>query len=163
MVRAGTTLTFRVEGQTGGFSIRDAPQVRAQTANALTPFVYLISLTLTSGSAGAILTDPSQWLNWRYSAVIVIKTRTDHRSIDDVRSIIAGAFYAGAGAMPSVALESESAGPGYTETPWENPLSGLFDSLTTTTVIIVAGLAGIVYLIAYGPNVGSIARAVPRV
>jgi len=156
MVKANTAITVEVVGQTGGWLPIDDTALRAGVLNRLTPFFDVLSCTITRGSLLANVLD-FQWFHWSYSAVIVIKTRVDHGDPDDIRSIIAGVFYDQGGAMPTVTLRSfgETQGPGVTQTG-----PGLLDLLTGSTAVLVVGVVLLVYVVAYGPNVGAVARAV---
>jgi len=156
MVAADSVLTLEVQGQTGGWIPTDDTALRAGVLNRLTPYFDVISATITRGSTVANILD-FQWFHWNYKAVIAIKTRIGYASPDDVRSIVASAFYNAGGAMPSVSIRSlgVTQGPGVEQ---EGPsLGGLFAG---TTAIVVLGLVGLVYVIAYAPNVRDVARAV---
>jgi len=156
MVRANTTITIDIVGQTGGWLPIDDTALRAGVLNALTPFFDVLSFTITRGSLISNVLD-FQWFHWNYGAVLVIKTRVDHNDPDDIRSIVAGVFYDQGGAMPTVTLRTfgETQGPGVSQTGL-----GLLDLLTGSTVLLVVGAALLVYVVAYGPNVAPIARAV---
>ena len=156
MVQPNTTITIDIEGQTGGWLPIDDTDLRAGVLNALTPFVDVLGLTITRGSLLSNVLD-FQWFHWNYSAVLTVRTRLGYADADDLRSIVAGIFYDRGGAMPTVTLRTfgESQGPGVTQTGL-----GLLELLTGTTALVVLGVVGLVYVVAYGPNVGPIVRAV---
>jgi hypothetical protein len=156
MVAADSVLTLEAQGQTGGWIPTDDTALRAGVLNRLTPFFDVLGATITRGSTVANILD-FQWFHWQYKAIVTIKTRIGYASPDDVRSIVGSAFYQAGGAMPSITIRSlgETQGPGIEQ---EGPsLGGLF---TGTTAVIVLGLVGLVYVIAYAPNVRDVARAV---
>jgi len=156
MVAADSVLTLEVQGQTGGWVPTDDTGLRAGVLNRLTPYFDVLGATITRGSTLSNILD-FQWFHWQYKAVLTIKTRIGYASPDDVRSIVAAAFYNAGGAMPSVSIRSlgETQGPGVEQTGL-----GLGGLLTGSTALIVVGLVGLVYVIAYAPNVRDVARAV---
>jgi len=156
VVAPNTVLTIDVQGQTGGWLPTDDTALRAGVLNMLTPYFDIIGATITRGSMLANVLD-FQWYHWNYSAVLTLKTRVGYASADDVRGIVAHAFYAAGGAMPSVSVRNvgESQGPGINQEGL-----GLGGLLAGSTFVVVAALAALIYVIAYAPNVGSVARAV---
>lgn len=178
MVPAGSVLVFDVVGTTGGYLPIDDTDLRSGVNNQLTPLVDVLGNTITRGSTLSNILD-LQWLHWNYTAQVTIKTRLVYGDADDIRSIIAGVFYNTAKAMPSVTIRTlnESQGPGVVTTGISSEAlgellasiregSGLNDLSRGAQLVglaLIAGIIGIVYLVAHGPNVGAIARAVPRV
>lgn len=156
MVRADSVLTLQVEGQTGGWVPIDDTALRAGVLNRLTPYFDVIGATITRGSLLSNILD-FQWFHWQYSAIVTIKTRVGYASADDVRSIVASAFYNTGGAMPSISISSlgETQGSGVEQSGLG--LGGLFAG---STALIVALAVGLVLVVAYAPNVRDVARAV---
>jgi len=160
MVRADTTLTFDIEGTTGGWLPIDDTDLRSGVANALTPFVDVLEVAITRGSFLANVIDV-QWWHWNYRAVVTLRTRSAYADADDIRSVVAGVFYQAAGAMPSVTVRSfgEAQGAGVTQTS-APAVRAFLNALTGTGVLLLVAVVGLVWIVAYGPNVGSVARAV---
>jgi hypothetical protein len=156
MVPANSVLVLDIEGQTGGWLPVDDTGLRAGVLDRLTPFFHVLGLTISRGSTVSNILD-FQWYHWNYSAVLTIKTRIGYATADDARSIVASAFYSAGGSMPSVTIRSlgESQAPGF-----EQSGLNLAELLTGSTLVLVLGLAALVYVIAYAPNVRDVARAV---
>jgi hypothetical protein len=172
VVKANSTITFTVNGVTQGYIPVTAKDVHASVADRLSLYFDVIALTITPPN-WVKSTIGFDWLHWPYSSSVTIKTRVDHGDIDDVRSVIANAYYLSAGAMPSVSVPAlgESQGPA-TESH-----TGLGEVLATIEkkakeaakqfeqyeMIIVLGVIGVVALIMFSPAGKAGARSLGNV
>lgn len=160
MIPAGTALSFRVDGGvTQGWwtSITQAPdEVRSRVIAALVPFVSPMNVTITPTTHISLgITD------WNYSAVVTVRTKSDHAKAEDVGSIVAHAFYEAASRMPTVVVtdETPAAAPGGVANPApsgtgiaaiDDLLAGLKEQLGlkdilqgAQTTLIILGIAAI--------------------
>lgn len=134
MIRNGTEITFDVQGTTGGILPRTIASVRQQTIDALTPFFDVANVSIKSAS---IISDPLHSLSlWPYTAVVRATVQMDYSDVRDVDSIVAHAFYEGAGEVPTVTARGLEQGqePGDDRTGF---------SLTTALVLVVVGLVAL--------------------
>jgi|SRR5882672_3181880 len=192
MVRAGDSLTFDVQGETGGFVPVDDTDLTAAVNDQLAQHFQVVRNDLTRGSAFSNIVT-GQWLHWSYTAVVTVRLRGDYGSPADVGSIIANAFYNAGGAIPAVTSRElgESAGTGITTTGPDfgsaiddliastsegignagrglgEGLAGLFKPLTElatqTEWLIVGGLVLIVALIVFSPAGRAAGRSVGNI
>lgn len=134
MIAKNTVITFDVQGTTGGFLPRTVAGLRQTAIDALTPFFEVQDLSVSSSS---FLSDPLHSLSqWPYSAVVRAKMQADYGSIRDVDSIIAHAFYRGAGELPTVTARTYEAGQGAAD-----DRGG--PSLTTALVLVAVALVAL--------------------
>lgn len=155
MIAANTTITFAVAGTTAGLVPTDATSVRSTVADRLSLYFDLLAFTLKPPSwiDGIVNVE---WLHWSYTASVTVKTRIDHGDIDDVRSVVANAFYVATGAMPTVSAPSlgEIQQPPATDYPGSgigNALEHVADKFLSAEMIVVLGIVGVVALIAFSP------------
>lgn len=146
MVPANTVIVFDVQGQTGGFIGVSEADLRAGVLDGLTPFFTVQEASITSGS---LLQDVLAFrYHWFYSARVVIKTRVDYNQLDDVRAVIAHAFFEAGGAFPTVTSPSyqESQGAANTETGPSvlDAVKGIA-GFSTVLVVGVAIIAAVVW------------------
>lgn len=154
MVRANSTITFSVSGTTAGLIPTNAVSVRSTVADRLSLYFDLLTLTITPPSWMQSILNV-EWLHWSYTASVTLKTRVDHADIDDVRAVVANAFYTATGAMPTVSAPAL----GEVEQPTrEDPgtgiggfFKGLADRLQTAETVLVLGIVGVVALIVFSP------------
>lgn len=149
MVPAGSTITFSVVGTTAGLLPIDATDLRSRVVDRLGLFFTVLNCTIARGSTLGNIID-FQWLHWNYTATVTIKTRLAYGATDDVRSVIANAFYLAGGALPTVTTAGETAGQVETTTG-PDAFGGLKDLITNTELLIVGGLVLIVGLVVFSP------------
>lgn len=157
MVRAKSTITFAVSGTTAGWIPTDATSVRSVVADRLGIFFDLIALTIKPPSWLENVVNV-EWLHWSYTASVTVKTRVDHADVDDVRSVVANAFYVATGAMPTVSIPSageiQQIGPiAYPGTGVDlgDPLGKLGTMFQNAELILVIGIIAVVALIVFSP------------
>lgn len=158
MVRAGETITFQVVGTTAGIIPVDATDLRTQVVDRLGLYFLVTNAAITRGSLLSNILD-FQWLHWDYRATVTIKTRLGYGDLDDVRSVIANAFYQAGGALPTVTAPGygETQGPADTQTA-SGTLGSIGGFLTQTEYLLVGGAVAIVALIAFSPATRAAAR-----
>lgn len=141
MVRAGTILTFDVTGQAGGWFAPEPGDVRAGVIDALHPYLTVHNLTLTKTSGWRDI----DFFWWNYSARVDVQTKSDHARVDDVASIVAHAFYVGAGTLPTVTLGAGTQAPAVVQPPGfvDSTLAGL----QWTAVLLVGGVVVVAYFL----------------
>lgn len=100
MIAAGSTLTFRVDGQVrlgwtdvGGQTPED---VRSEVIQSLMPYVGVQTIVINPLTSGLT--------TWTYNAIVSVKTKTAHGAADDVGAIVAHAFYVAANQLPTVVI-----------------------------------------------------------
>src|SRR5262245_15906409 len=127
MIPAGTRITFDVQGTTGSYWVRTDEGVRADVITELMGFGTVEDVSIKRPGA---LEDPWTWgtgLHWPYRATVRIVTKFAHNSIDDVNSIVRGAFWNSAGEPPTVTANGYQ--PGQTDamdpTTGPDPLDAL--------------------------------------
>lgn len=155
MVAANTTITFAVSGTTAGLVPVDATDVRSTVADRLSLYFTVLALTVKPPSwiDGIVNVE---WLHWSYTASVTLKTRIAYRDIDDIRSVVANAFYIATGAMPTVSAPAlgETQQPPATDYPGSgigDALEKAADKFLSAEMIIVLGIVGVVALIAFSP------------
>lgn len=155
MVAANTTITFAVSGTTAGLVPVDATDVRSTVADRLSLYFTVLALTVKPPSwiDGIVNVE---WLHWSYTASVTLKTRIAYGDIDDIRSVVANAFYIATGAMPTVSAPALGETQQLPATDY--PGSGIGDALgkaadkfLSAEMIIVLGIIGVVALIAFSP------------
>lgn len=110
MIRNGQVITFAVRGTTGAYLPRSVAAVRQVVLDSLTPFFVVEDLTFKTDS---VLSDPFHALSaWPYSASVRAKMQSDYADVLDVDSIVAHAFYNGAGELPTVTANGYERGQG---------------------------------------------------
>lgn len=135
MVPTGSQLTFAVDGQvdTGITDWRTTPDdLRTAVINSLRLSLTVNAVVVTPLSVIVAFGD------WRYTAMVSVTTKTAHAQADDVGSIVAHAFYEGAGALPTVTVTNApvpTAAGGITEGP------GVFDGIGSGVHDAVDGVA----------------------
>lgn len=156
MIKAKSTITFSVSGTTAGIVPVDATDVRTTVADRLSLYFDLLALTIKPPSwlEGIVNVE---WLHWSYTASVTVKTRVDHNDIDDVRSVVANAFYVATGAMPTISAPAlgEMQQPPATDYPGSgigDALKKAADKFVTAETIIVLGVLGVVALIMFSPT-----------
>lgn len=149
MIAAGSTLTLDVKGTAGQWIPRTVAELRAVVIDALTPFLHVYDVSVTRES---FLSDPENlfYWNWPYVAVVTVQTRQDHGKSEDVASIVAHAFYNGAGTLPSVTVR----GFGPQQQPDITTGPNLLGSLTGIAALAVIGLG----LWFFGPSIRAALR-----
>jgi len=102
---------FTVRGTTGEFFPRSVAYVKSHVIDQLSAFFDVQDVTLETSS---FMQDPLgiTLLEWPYSAQVRLTTRVDYGDIRDVDSLVAHAFYVGAGALPTVTADNEEQGQG---------------------------------------------------
>lgn len=137
MVPAGQTIVFDVEGETGGWFPVDDTDLRAKVLAGLTPFFTVTEVAVTRGSTLSNVLE-FQWYHWNYRAAVTLTTRVGYAALDDVRAVVAHAFYDAGGAMPTVTSPTyqESQGAGVTTTG-----PSMLGALGFSAVVALAGLA----------------------
>lgn len=165
MLAHGTTVIFDVQGSTGGYLPIDDTDLRTAIIGNLAAFFEVLSVAIVKGSTLANIID-FQWLHWNYSATVIVRTRIDYALVDDLRGVIATAFYDAGGAVPSVTIRTvdDAQAPAITNqgvdfgsaidtlinatTKAAKPVT---DLITHTEWLIVGGLVVIVALIVFSP------------
>lgn len=110
MIDARETITFDVQGTTGAYLPRSVDSVRQVVIDNLTPFFDVQDVTMQTD---AFTSDPFHYIsNWPYKAVVRVVTRDSYADVRDVDSIVAHAFYEGAGELPTVTARGLEAGQG---------------------------------------------------
>jgi hypothetical protein len=159
---AGAVVTVHLSGEASAPSTAD--DLRGELAAALAESFLVRSITIDHhdllSSIAAL-----EWIHWNFTATIVVETETDHFDSPAIVGMTVGwAVQRVTGATPSgiVAtaggadiMPSLPASPGSVIGDWANALHTDARALTIALVVLV-GLA--LYLIAFGPNVGSIAK-----
>lgn len=100
MIAAGSTLTFTVRGTTEAaqFQLVFTPgMLRAAVVAQLAAIVEPVRVDVTTDDTVITGTLP-----WTYRADVQVKTRVAHASAEDVKAIVAGAFFTASGNMPTV-------------------------------------------------------------
>jgi hypothetical protein len=184
-VPMGSLLTFSITSTTT--ASKTAAQVLAEVADELNGGGSLnvrSSKILTGLTTGIVDMIAGLTPKIPFQAEITVQTSVGFASPDDPLSIVNHAFYDSVGELPStysvtgIQRPGEAApsstgqpgasagGAGGSEGPVSSiadAISNFFSGLKTTTISIIIGLVAIVILVlllvAYGPNVGSIARA----
>lgn len=141
MIRAGTVLTFDVTGQAGGWSAPEAGDVRTAVIDALHPFVTVRNITVTKTSGWTDL----DFFWWNYTARVIVQTRVDHAAAADVASIVASAFYTGAGSLPTVTVGAGSQAPGVVTPP--TAIDAFASTLEWGLVLLVGGVIATAYFL----------------
>jgi len=169
VIRANSTITFAVSGTTAGLIPTNALSVRTTVADRLSLYFDMLALTITPPSWMATVLNV-EWLHWSYTASVTVKTRIDHGDIDDVRSVVANAFYIATGAMPTVSVPGageiqQNAPVDYPGTGIDlgAPLEKLGEWFQNTEMILVLGVLGIVALIMFSPAGKAGARSLGNV
>lgn len=140
MIAAGTTLTLDVQGSTGQWIPRTVDEVRAIVLDALSLHFEVYDASFTRQT---LLADPENlyYWNWPYVAVVTLQTREAYAESADVGSIVAHAFYTGAGTMPTVTTRGSG--------PQQLP-SSTYTGLSSTTLLFGAlALAAVVIAMPY--------------
>jgi hypothetical protein len=136
MITNGTALTFDVAGQTGPYMPRTVSDVRQTAIDNLTPYFDVVSVELKSKG---FLEDPVHGIlgvNWPYQATVSARVQADYADVRDVDSIVAHAFYEGAGELPTVTARELEHTPGPPEST-----TGI--SLTTAIVLVAVALVAV--------------------
>lgn len=143
MIKAGTRITFRVAGRTGGLTPINAGELKLNASDALRAWFNVISVDLVRPGAWEIL-DPSQWYYWDYSATVVAEPLSDYGAIDDLDDVVAHAFYLASDEIPTVTAPAygEPEPGGVRSDPSTTPKLPEFPSLTLISIalIVVAGI-----------------------
>ena len=177
MIDAGTILTASIGGSTG-YGFQSGDDIISDAVSLMSTNDGLI--ILSSQNAKASLIDQVTTISTPFTATLKVKTTQAYASEDDVLSIINGDFYAGSGnnTYPTGSIvdvtppggTAQATGEGSQPSP--NPpgtpqsisdaISNFFSGLQSTSqtlLIVVVGIVVLVlFLAAYGPNVGSIAK-----
>lgn len=103
MLKAGSTVVFDVQGSTGGALPVDDTDLRNAVINNLAAYFEVLNVSITKGSMLTNILD-FEWLHWNYAATVTIQTRMDYGDVEDLRGVIATAFYNGGGAVPVVTI-----------------------------------------------------------
>jgi hypothetical protein len=134
MIRNGETITFDVQGTTGGGWPRTVAGVRQEVIDALTPFFEIQDVPIFTSS---FLSDPFHSLSqWPYTSTVRATMQSDYADVRDVDSVIANAFYQATGELPTVTARGKEPGQTAADTR-----SGL--SLTTALALVAVGLVAI--------------------
>lgn len=117
MLRAGSQVTFDVQGSTGGMLPVDDTDLRNALISKLAAFFQVVNIAIVKGSMVSNIID-FQWFHWNYSATVTIVTRMDYGDVTDLRGVIANAFYDAGGAIPTVTVRGVDMpqGPAVTNT-----------------------------------------------
>lgn len=166
MVPAGSLITFDVTGTTNLYLATSPVLVRGDVVDALSPFVDVNNVTVIAPTWTSDMLNGFA-VNTDYTATVQITTRVDYSDISDLASIVAHAFYTAVNALPTVTAEQSgqpaqqpaigSSGPTFT-----SGLGSVLSGLQGTATLLIVAIVAIVYVIATGPNVGRVARAVGR-
>lgn len=110
MVNAGQRLTFDVVGSTSGFLPSTVQGVREDVVSDLAANFAVHDVTINRQDT-AFGPSALYW-NWRYTAVATVTTKGAYAKIEDVDSLVAHAFYYGAGELPTVTARGWEPGQG---------------------------------------------------
>lgn len=176
-INAGDIMTVSVSAVTYGDSTSD---LAAASLKLLNDNLQVISKTVqTSGfmaSIGSLLSNPS--LTHPYLATLSVKANSDFNDDTDVSALVAHEIFASSGAVgsigqnyPTVSVTAVNGNPTGEQAAGDAPPAGqslsdlitnFFSGLETagvTGVIILVGLVILILvLVAYGPNVGGVAK-----
>lgn len=178
-INAGDTLTISVSAVTYGDSTTDLAQASVALLN---DNLQVISKQVqTSGfmqSVGSLLSNPS--LTHPYLATLTVKANSAFNDDSDVSALVAHEVYQASGAIgtlganyPTVSVTQVNGQPtgeaaaGAAPAPGES-LTDIIDNFfsdlaagSITAIVILVGLVVLILvLVAYGPNVGGITKAV---
>lgn len=106
MIAANTTLTFAVDGQVSLSWTdwqRTPADLRSIVLDQLTPYLGVSVVNVQPLDSGL--------LDWTYSALVTVTTKSAYATTDDVASIVAHAFYVGGNNLPTVNVTAEQAAP----------------------------------------------------
>ncbi len=110
MVPSGARLTFDVIGSTSGLLPTTVQGVREDVVRDLAANLLVHDVTINREDT---LFGPSAlYWNWRYTATVSATTKAAYGKIEDVDSIVAHAFYYGAGELPTVTARGYEPGQG---------------------------------------------------
>lgn len=143
-VNANTAVQFIVQGSTGEWVPRTPDDVRSAAIANLSKYGTVRPLTITKESSRLPLSAIDLW-DWRYTASGTLTTRYSHASLEDVRKIVAGAFWQAAGEPVTVSFPgySEIAGEGVRDTSPD--VTNKLLSVGAITIIAAVGVAVFVW------------------
>lgn len=144
-INANTAVQFIVQGSTGEWVPRTPDDVRSNAVAAMSRYGTVLSLTINKEAGRLPISGIDLW-DWRYTATGTLRTSYSHASLEDVRSIIAGAFWGAAGEQVTVSFPGygEIAGAGVSEPSSENKY------LTVGAITIVAAVGVAVFVLKRG-------------
>ena len=177
MIDAGTILTVSIGMRTSGLQSSD--DIIAAASSLLSTNDSIDTLSYKNQKSSLI--DQITSIDTPFTATMRVKTEQAYNQPDDVLSIVKGEFYAAtgnnqypiSGSVVNVTApggdttdtgEGGQASPSPdTSTSISDAISSFFSGLksdVTTLLIVVAGIIILIlFLAAYGPNVGGIAKA----
>lgn len=156
MVRAGTSLTFQVQGQTASYLPPDSSSLRASVIAFLSAYFFVEAVEVTTrGAAGRIMA--GEFWNYDYSAIVTVSPRSDYGAVRDVGSVIQHAFYAASGGMPTVSTDFNETIGGTGSTP--TPRIPVLDTIEDLPKLIIVGIVIIVGLIVFSPTGKALGQA----
>jgi hypothetical protein len=139
MVNAGARITFDVVGSVSGWLPSTVQGVREPIVSDLAANFAVHDVTIAREDT--LFGPSSAYWNWRYRGVATITTKTAYAKIEDVDSIVAHAFYQGAGELPTVTARGYEPGQGV------GAASGLDWGTWLTGGGIVVGLVAVAVLV----------------
>lgn len=150
MVRSGSTLTYYVEGQTGGVFRPEVGVLRSQVIATLSQHFTVREVTINVRTLLGSISALELW-NYDYSAIVRITARMDYGHVDDIGSIIANAFYVAGGALPVVSSDWHDGPFGGIETTGPPIVENVTRALTDLPKLLVFGAIAVVAIVAFSP------------
>lgn len=147
MVRAGTSITYQVQGNTQSWYPPDPSSLRAGVIAFLSAYFFVETAEVNVRSVSSRIMSAEFW-NYDYTAIVTVVPRSDYGSSRDIASVIQHAFYTATGGMPTVGTDFRDTIGGISEQGLPNP----FKDLAKLPQMVIVGIVIIVGLIAFSPT-----------